>query len=111
MTDESQELEQVELLKELVGEVRNMRQRIESLESENANLRKSVDDPERMMKQAGWLKFETPHASETFDPLHRTASDDSQFSTPFQGSGDLFLKSRDEQLRGWEDAERQVKSQ
>ena len=102
--------EQVELMKELVGEVRNMRQRIEALEQENSNLRKAVDDPETIMRKHGWKKFQTPHADETFDPLNRAVADSSAFSSPFEGSGDLFLKSRDEQLREWEDAERQVKS-
>ena len=109
MTEEvSNEQAQVELLKELVGEVRQMRQRIEALEMENSNLRKAVDDPETIMRKHGWKKFATPHADETFDPLNRTVGD-SSFSTPFEGSGDVFLKSRDEQLREWEEAERQVK--
>jgi hypothetical protein len=109
MTEEvSNEQAQVELLKELVGEVRQMRQRIEALEHENSNLRKAVDDPEILMRSHGWKKFTTPHADETFDPLNRAIADNS-FSTPFEGSGDLFLKSRDEQLREWEEAERQVK--
>jgi|11_taG_2_1085331.scaffolds.fasta_scaffold07644_4 hypothetical protein len=111
MSDKDDEIqnEQVALMKELVGEVRKMRLRIDALEEENMGLRKAVDDPETIMRKHGWKKFTTPHADETFDPLNRNVSDQS-FSTPFEGSGDLFLKSRDDQLREWEDAERQVKN-
>ena len=109
MTEEDNSAQQVELMKELVGEVRNMRQRIEALEQENSSLRKAVDDPETIMRKHGWKKFQTPHADETFDPLNRDVADNA-FSGPFDGSGDLFLKSRDEQLREWEAAEQQVKS-
>jgi len=103
----SEEQEQIDILKELITEVRVLNQRVQALEAENNTLAKAMNDPEMLMRKQGWKKFTTPHAEETFDPLNRQVPLD---TTPFSGSGDLFLKSRDEQLREWEDAERQVKA-
>jgi hypothetical protein len=103
----SDEQEQIDILKELVSEVRILNQRVQALEAENNSLQKAMSDPEMLMRKQGWKKFTTPHADETFDPLNRQVPAD---TTPFSGSGDLFLKSRDEQLREWEEAERQVKA-
>ena len=103
----SDEQEQIDILKELVSEVRALNQRVQALEAENSSLQKTMSDPEMLMRKQGWKKFTTPHADETFDPLNRQVPVD---TTPFSGSGDLFLKSRDEQLREWEEAERQVKA-
>tara|TARA_R100000388_G_C7132764_1_gene106240 strand:+ start:258 stop:572 length:315 start_codon:yes stop_codon:yes gene_type:complete len=103
----SDEQEQIDILKELVSEVRALNQRVQALEAENSSLQKTMSDPEMLMRKQGWKKFTTPHADETFDPLNRQVPAD---TTPFSGSGDLFLKSRDEQLREWEEAERQVKA-
>jgi regulator of replication initiation timing len=101
--------ETLNILKELITEVRVLNQRVQALETENNNLTKAIGDPETLMKKNGWKKFTTPHADETYDPLNREVPN--QFSTPFAGSGDLFLKSRDEVLKEWQDAERQVKAQ
>jgi hypothetical protein len=103
----SDEQEQIDILKELITEVRVLNQRVQALEAENNTLAKAMSDPEMLMRKQGWKKFTTPHAEETFDPLNRQVPID---TTPFSGSGDLFLKSRDEQLRKWEEAERQVKA-
>jgi len=103
----SEEQEQIDILKELITEVRVLNQRVQALEAENSSLQKTMSDPEMLMRKQGWKKFTTPHAEETFDPLNRQVPID---TTPFSGSGDLFLKSRDEQLREWEEAERQVKA-
>ena len=103
----SEEQEQIDILKELITEVRVLNQRVQALEAENNTLAKAMSDPEMLMRKQGWKKFTTPHAEETFDPLNRQVPLD---TTPFSGSGDLFLKSRDEQLREWEEAERQVKA-
>ena len=103
----SDEQEQIDILKELIGEVRVLNQRVQALEAENTSLAKAIGDPEMMMKKHGWKKFTTPHADETFDPLNRQIPND---NTPFSGSGDLFLKSRDERLKDWEAAEQQVRA-
>ena len=108
MTDTDQA--QMDLMKEVVQEMREMRGRITALESENGNLRKTVDNPETLMKKHGWMKFTTPSAEETFDPLNR-GSPELLDSSPFSGSGDLFVKSRDEQLDEWKQAEQLVSSQ
>lgn len=103
----SDEQEQIDILKELITEVRVLNQRVQALEAENNTLAKAMSDPEMLMRKQGWKKFTTPHAEETFDPLNRQVPLD---HTPFSGSGDLFLKSRDERLREWEEAEKQVKA-
>ena len=106
MSEEASQ-EQIDILKELVTEVRILNQRVQALEAENNSLQKAMSDPEILMRKQGWKKFTTPHADETFDPLNRNVPVD---ATPFAGSGDLFLKSRDERLREWEEAEKQVKA-
>ena len=106
MSEEASQ-EQIDILKELVTEVRILNQRVQALEAENNSLQKAMSDPEMLMRKQGWKKFTTPHADETFDPLNRNVPVD---TTPFAGSGDLFLKSRDERLREWEEAEKQVKA-
>lgn len=100
--------EQIDILKELITEVRVLNQRVQALEAENNTLAKAVGDPEIMMKKYGWKKFTTPHADETFDPLNRQVPSVMD-NTPFSGSGDLFLKSRDVVLKEWEEAERAVR--
>ena len=102
----SENQEQIDILKELISEVRVLNQRVQALEADNNNLAKAVGDPEILMKKYGWKKFSTPHADETFDPLNRQVPVD---NSPFSGSGELFLKSRDEVLREWEDAEKAVR--
>jgi len=97
--------EHIDILKQVITEVRILNQRVQALEAENNTLHKAMSDPEMLMRKQGWKKFTTPHADETFDPLNRTVSVD---NTPFSGSGDLYLKSRDERLREWEEAEKQV---
>jgi len=99
--------EHIDILKQVITEVRILNQRVQALEAENNTLHKAMSVPEMLMRKQGWKKFTTPHADETFDPLNRTVSVD---NTPFSGSGDLFLKSRDERLREWEEAEKQVKA-
>ena len=103
---EAQEQEHIDILKELVSEVRVLNQRVQALEAENNTLAKAMSDPEMLMRKQGWKKFTTPHAEETFAPLNREIPVD---NTPFSGSGDLFLKSRDERLKEWEAAEKQVR--
>ena len=108
MSDEEHTQTQIDILKELIGEVRQLGERIQALETENHSLKKAMTDPELLMKKNGWHKFTTPHADETFDPLKRETP--SVSTGPFSGSGDLFLKSRDEVLEEWKEAERQVKA-
>lgn len=100
----------IELLKEVVAEMRTLRERINSLEQENSDLQKAMLNPEALMRKAGFQKFTTPHADETFDPLNRSAPSESQIDSPFSGSGDVFLKSRYDQLAEWEAAEKEVRS-
>ena len=109
MADEETTQAQIDILKELIGEVKHLGERIHALETENHSLKKAMTDPELLMKRNGWHKFTTPHADETFDPLKRETPS-SVMSGPFSGSGDVFLKSRDERLEEWKEAERQVKS-
>lgn len=109
MSDEENTQTQIDILKELIGEVRQLNERMQALESENLSLKKAMTDPELLMKKNGWHKFTTPHADETFDPLQRETPSN-VMSGPFTGSGDLFLKSRDEVLEEWKEAERQVKA-
>ena len=90
-----------DLLKELVTEVRYLRQRMEQLESENASLTKAMDDPETLMKKAGWLKAVTPLADEAFDPLNREAGDAPSFTSGF---GTEML-NKGEELKQWQEME------
>jgi len=108
MSGEEKQAE-IDLLKEMVEELRILRKRVEDLEGENNTLKKAVDDPETMMKKAGWLKVVTPMADETYDPLQRDSEDDFGFSGPFTGSGGMITKqSRHDELEEWKEAERNV---
>jgi hypothetical protein len=110
MSDEQKQAE-IDLMKEMVTEIRGLRERVESLEAENRLLSKSIDDPETMMKKAGWLKVITPMADETYDPLQRQTGDsNTAFAGPFTGSGEVFKKSRHDELEEWKEAERVVSS-
>lgn len=104
------EQDHLDLLKEVVAEMRTLRERITSLEAENSALQKAMLDPETLMRKAGWQKVTTPHADETFDPLNRSVPSESQFDSPFTGSGDVFVKSRFDQIAEWEAAEKEVRS-
>ena len=103
----SDEQEHLDILKQLVNELRIVNERLSTVENENYELRKSISDPELMMKNAGWLKVTTPHASETFDPLNRAGADEMRLDTPFDGSGEVFQKStsRYDEIQEWIDAE------
>ena len=92
-----------ELLKEMVEEIRTLRDRIETLESHNTSLLKAVDDPETMMKKAGWLRAVTPMADEVFDPLQRDLGEDT-----FTSGFDSISKSRDEEIKDWEEMEKSI---
>ena len=72
---------EIDLMKEMVEEIRELRERVVSLETQNQMLTKSLDDPETMMRKAGWLKVVTPMADETYDPLQRDVGDGSQSFT------------------------------
>lgn len=105
MSDENQELE---IMKQIVSELRTLNERIASVEGENYELRKAVSDPETMMRKAGGMKMTTPHADETFDPLNRAGVDDAtSFGGPFEGTGEVFQKSKSryDELQEWIDAE------
>ena len=102
MTDDTQQA--MELVKEVLAELKIVKGRVEQLEAENLRLTKAVEDPQIMMQKQGWMKFVTPHADETFDPLNRDV--DIGGTGPFSGSGDIIAKSRFEELQEWEDAER-----
>ena len=97
------------LAKELLEEAKILKERIENLERENSDLRKSSEDVTLMMKKQGWQTFATPHASETFDPLNRTMEDSFNSVGPFTGSGDMITKSRHDELQEWQDAEREMR--
>ena len=79
-----------DLLKEMVEEIRTLRQRIDHLESNNNALVKAVDDPETMMKKAGWLRAVTPMAEEVFTSAFNSES---------------IVKSQSDELREWEQME------
>ena len=98
----------VELLKQMVGEIKALHSRIDMLERENMVMQKSIEDPEALLKRFGWTKFTTPHADETFDPLQRNVPNEASFDGPFAGSGDLFKKSRYDELEEWKAAEQAV---
>jgi hypothetical protein len=105
MTDDIGEAT-ADLLKEMVEEIRTLRKRVETLESHNTSLLKAVDDPETMMKKAGWLKAVTPLADEVFDPLNRAGHDEQIFGF----NQDLISKSRDEELHEWKQMEEAIPS-
>ena len=44
----------IELLKEVVAEMRTLRERINSLEQENSDLQKAMLNPEALMRKAGF---------------------------------------------------------
>ena len=104
MTDDTENA--LALVKELIAEMKSAMSRIEVLEAENLSLKKAVEDPQILMQKQGWMKFVTPHADETFDPLNR---DMDVAMGPFAGSGDVISKSRFDELQEWEDAEREMR--
>ena len=106
MTDDTENA--LALVKELIAEMKSAMSRIEVLEAENLNLMKAVEDPQILMQKQGCMKFVTPHADETFDPLNR---DIDVGMGPFDGSGDVITKSRSrfDELQEWEDAEREMR--
>ena len=58
----SDEQEQIDILKELITEVRVLNQRVQALEAENNTLAKAMNDPEMLMRKQGWKKFTTPRS-------------------------------------------------
>ncbi len=96
-----------DLLKEMVEEIRTLRKRVEQLESNNNSLIKAVDDPETMMKKAGWLKAVTPLAEEVYDPLQRGGGDES-FPSGF--SSEQIQKSHSQNLAEWQEMENNMPS-
>ena len=104
MSDEDETQISIDMVKEMLEEVKILKQRIEHLEAENFDLQKTAEDPTIMMRKQGWQSFVTPHADETYDPLNRDMVD--MEIGPFAGSGDMITKSRHEELQEWEDAER-----
>ena len=105
----SSEKESVELLKEMIEEVKLLKAQVQQLELENADLIKAAEDPTMMMKRNGWQAFVTPHADETFDPLNRDVNPMSTNVGPFSGSGDMITKSRHDELREWQDLESEMR--
>lgn len=103
MSDDTEDA--LSLVKELIAELKAVKGRIGQLEAENLRLTKAVEDPQILMQKQGWMKFVTPHADETFDPLNR---DIDVAMGPFAGSGDVISKSRFDELQEWEDAEREM---
>ena len=97
-----------DVVKDLIGEVRKMNQRLLALESENNSLRKAVQDPSMLMRKHGWMSFTTPHADETYDQLNRTVEDMESTTGPFSGSGGMISKSRDDEIKEWQQAERML---
>ena len=104
MSDDTEDA--LSLVKELIAELKAVKGRIGQLEAENLSLKKAVEDPQIMMQKQGWMKFVTPHADETFDPLNR---DMDVAMGPFAGSGDVISKSRFDELQEWEDAEKEMR--
>ena len=92
------------LLKEMVEEIRTLRKRVETLESNNTSLLKAMDNPETMMKKAGWLRAITPMAEEVFDPLQREI-DESSFTSGFNTDSSI-VKSHSESLDEWKEMEK-----
>tara|TARA_R110002051_G_scaffold306895_1_gene377691 strand:+ start:359 stop:688 length:330 start_codon:yes stop_codon:yes gene_type:complete len=107
MSDETEELE---ILKQVVGELRALNERIAFVEHENYDLRKTLSNPDELLQKAGWLRVSTPHAAEIYDPLNRTGGDEMRLDTPFDGSGELFTKSKSryDELQEWIDAEKEA---
>lgn len=93
-----------ELLKELVSEVRTLREKVHSLEQQNSTLSKAMDDPETMMRKAGWLKAITPMADEVFDPLQRDDVD--TFTSAF--NTESIVKSHSDRLDEWKEMEKAI---
>ena len=95
----------MDIAKAAIEEAKSLKEELEIIKMEN-----TVNDPTKTMKAHGWQKFTTPHADEAFDPLNRETGQES-FSGPFAGSGDLIAKSvsRHDELREWEDAEREMR--
>ncbi len=93
----SDEAENMELMKEMVEQIKSLNSRIDVLEREKSVMQKAVEDPEVLLKRWGWQKFTTPHADETFDPLNRTIPDNNSVGPfgqwriipkiPFRGIG------------------------
>tara|TARA_R110002096_G_scaffold73787_2_gene174911 strand:- start:18371 stop:18703 length:333 start_codon:yes stop_codon:yes gene_type:complete len=106
MSDEIQKTE-LDVLKQVVGELRSLNERLAFVESENNDLRKAMEDPEAMMKKAGYLRYSTPHPAETFDPLNRGLGNDNEIVGPFAGTGETFQKSKSryDELQEWIEAE------
>ncbi len=102
----------MDIAKAAIEEAKALKEQLEIVKMENAELRRAVDDPTKMMKAQGWMRFITPHAEEAFDPLNRNAGDEQSFSGPFAGSGDMITKgaqSRYDEIREWEEAERMMR--
>ena len=93
-----------DLLKEMVEEIRVLRKRVEQLESDNNSLIKAVDDPETMMRKAGWLRAITPMADEAYDPLNRSNGDEQIFGF----NQDMISKSRDQEIHEWRKMEQAI---
>ena len=108
MSDEETQ-ESLSMVEDLIAEVKVLKARVESLESENAILIKNQEDPAIMMRKAGWISMVTPHAAETFDPLNRDTDSAGATVGPFAGSGDMITKSRFDEIQEWEDAEREMR--
>jgi hypothetical protein len=108
MSDDTGELE---ILKQVVGELRALNERIAFVEHENHDLRKAISNPDALLQKAGWLRVSTPHAAEIFDPLNRAGADEMRLDTPFDGSGEIFTKSKSryDELQEWIDAEEAAK--
>jgi hypothetical protein len=108
MSDEETQ-ESLSMVEDLIAEVKVLKARVESLESENDILIKNQEDPAIMMRKAGWISMVTPHAAETFDPLNRDTDSAGATVGPFAGSGDMITKSRFDEIQEWEDAEREMR--
>ena len=100
----------MDIAKAAIEEAKVLKEENEILKMENRELREAVNEPTKTMKAQGWQRFVTPHAEEAFDPLNRSIGDES-FSGPFEGSGDLIAKSvsRHDEIREWEDAEKEMR--
>ena len=97
-----------ELLKEMVQEMRLLRERMETLETENSTLKKAMDDPETMMRKAGWLKALTPMPEEVYDPLQRDQGD--SFTSGFGNTSNAISKSQSDELHEWQEMEKTMPS-
>ena len=108
MSDDQMNLD---VLKQVVGELRALNERLAFVESENNDLRKAMEDPEILMRKAGYLRYSTPHPAETFDPLNREMSNNSDTVGPFAGTGETFQKSKSryDELQEWIEAEQAMR--